>query len=104
MTESVPVLKAQALRERGYGVASVKGGPFPSVQTMDWHLMDQDGASVGLLLGEPTGALINDLAELRELLLVINALEHIKARFDSGYLEVPPAMITRLEKFLEAKP
>lgn len=103
MSEPELVLKAKLLREGGYGPATVKGGPYASTQTMDWQLVDSSGESVGLVRGEPTATLINDLVELRELLGVLKALEHIKARYDSGYLEVPPVMITQLEKLLKAK-
>jgi hypothetical protein len=93
------LLTAKKLREEGFGSAMVSGGPFKTGQTMDHQIVDVSNNVVGVLTVD--GArLVNRLAELHRLLVDMDAAQHLKQRFDFGYLDIPVDMLLRLETLL----
>jgi hypothetical protein len=102
--DSKPLLSVKHLREGGFGMAMAKGGPYKATQTLEWQIVDKSGATVGVLSNETAANLVNRLAELYQILLDANALSHLKARFDFGYMDIPVDMYRRLEKLLTPTP
>ena len=95
-----PLLTVRLLRESGHAAAAVKGGAFRTVQTMDWIVVNGEGETVGVLGRESIAKTISRLAELHRLLVEVDALTHLRQRYDNGYLEIPVDMFRSLEKLL----
>lgn len=95
-----PPVAARLLREAGHGVATASGGPFRTPHVMEWQLTDASGAVLGVVGSESLALWINRLAELYQLLIEVDAKQHLRQRYDMGHLEIPAEMLARLERLL----